>query len=341
MIRFDGYMAGANLGHWISQYGTKGHEHHDTYITAPDFARMASWGMDHVRLPVDYFIFEDDAAPGVYREDGLKYVDFALDCCKKNGLNLVLDLHHAPGFFFGNGKKNDLFTNPASQARFIAIWEMFSRRYASEGDNLTFELLNELVWENSDPWNDLWQRAVAAIRAISPERRIIVGGNYWNSVTELKNLVVSPDPKVFYTFHDYKPMLFTHQHAGWIQNLREFPRPTTYPFRVADYEDFYHGHYSDGLTADTVVNKEYLRACLAPAVEFIEKNKRPLYCGEFGVIANAPLPDAIRWIGDQTSLFNEYGIGHAVWSYRGFSAVTDANNDVVSEEMVRLLSRKE
>ena len=55
-MRLDGYMTGCNLGHWISQYGRKGAEHWDTYITEPDFARMADWGVDHIRLPVDYFI---------------------------------------------------------------------------------------------------------------------------------------------------------------------------------------------------------------------------------------------------------------------------------------------
>ena len=40
MARLDGYMAGCNLGHWISQYGNKGAEHHSTYITKPDFRRM-------------------------------------------------------------------------------------------------------------------------------------------------------------------------------------------------------------------------------------------------------------------------------------------------------------
>ena len=68
---------------------------------------------------------------------------------------------------------------------------MFAERYSSEGDNLIFELLNELVWENSDPWNVLWQETAAEIHKISPTRRIIVGGNFWNSVNELRNLALT------------------------------------------------------------------------------------------------------------------------------------------------------
>ena len=339
MKQLTGYMAGANLGHWISQYGRKDHTHHDTYITAPDFVRMAEWGLDHVRLPVDYFLFEDDNNPGVYREDGLRYIDFTLEQCKKNGLDLVLDLHHAPGFFFGNGDKNDLFTSEVSQKRFIAIWEFFARRYKAEGDNLIFELLNELVWKDSVPWNALWQRTANAVHEISPERRIIVGGNYWNSVTELKNLEVVDDPRIIYNFHCYLPMIFTHQRAGWMPEMVKYTKPVHFPFAYDDYADFFGEKVPQYMERGGIVGKEYLRKCLAPAVEFIEKNDRPLYCGEYGVIANAPIPDTINWLDSITALFAEYGIGHAVWSYRGFANVTDAENRVVSEDIIRLIAR--
>ena len=65
---------------------------------------------------------------------------------------------------------------------------MFTNRYKHHGDNLVFELLNELVLEDSEPWNKLWPKAVELIHSISPKRKIIVGSNRWNSVDELKNL---------------------------------------------------------------------------------------------------------------------------------------------------------
>ena len=149
-----GYMAGCNLGHWISQYGTKGKDHYDNYITEPDLKRIAEWGCDHVRLPVDYMIFEKDDNPGEYLEEGLKYVDNAISWAHKYGLNVVLDLHHAPGYFLNHGEKNNLFTNRDSQIRFINIWKFFAERYAAIGDNLRFELLNELSCEKSEQWNN-------------------------------------------------------------------------------------------------------------------------------------------------------------------------------------------
>ena len=60
--------------------------------------------------------------------------------------------------FLGDGNKNLLFTDLASQKRFLDIWKMFAERYKNEGDNLIFELLNELVWSDSSSWNELWQK---------------------------------------------------------------------------------------------------------------------------------------------------------------------------------------
>jgi len=338
MYKNEGYMAGANLGHWISQYGDKSHEHFKSYIQEKDIARMASWGMDHVRVPVDYFIFESDDNPGVYLESGLVYIDNCLDWCKKNGLNMVLDLHHAPGFFFGHGDKNRLMEDANVQERYINIWRFFAKRYAGEGDSLVFELLNELVAKTSEQWNSLWSRAVAAIHAITPERKIIVGGNNYNSVYELKNLDISPNPNVLYTFHMYHPMIFTHQRATWMENHLRYTAQVDYPLDTEAHLDFYQGTMP--VNENGILDKDYLKRVLAPAFEFIDKNKRPLYCGEYGVISHAKTDAAVRWCNDLADLLLSYGIGRAVWSYRGFSNITDEHNEVPDMDYVKAVSRK-
>ena len=342
MKTLKGYMYGVNLGHWISQYGDKSHEHFGSFITESDFQRISEWGLDHVRLPVDYMIFESDDNPGEYNEDGLKYVDFSLEMCKKYGLNVVLDLHHTPGFFFGNRfdhDKNNLFESEEQQQRFINIWKMFSNRYKNEGDNIVFELLNELVLEDTAPWNMLWQKCVAEIRKISPERKIIIGSNMWNSIEHLKHLEIADDPNIIYNFHCYAPFLFTHQRASWEPNMVAYQTSVTYPLNVAEHARFFEQNDRYLLDNYTVIGKEQLREFFAPAVEFMQKSGHDLYCGEFGVIANADLESTKRWLYDMTSLFNEYGIGHAVWSYRGFSRITEQGN-IPNMDLVRAIANK-
>ena len=328
-IMLKGYMYGVNLGHWISQYGQKGEDHFCNYIQESDFKRISDWGFDHVRLPVDYMLFESDENPGVYKEEGLKYVDFAVEMCQKYNINVVLDLHHTPGFTFTNKfdkEKNNLFESNAQQERFINIWRMFTNRYKHIGDSIIFELLNELVLEDSEPWNKLWPKAVQAIKEISPERRIIVGSNMWNSIEHLKHLEIVDDKSIIYNFHCYAPFLFTHQRANWDKNMLDYQTSVTYPLNVEEHKSFFIKNDTYLLDNYKVVGKDQLREFLQPAVDFMKKSEHDLYCGEFGVIANADMDSTLRWLEDIISIFNEHGIGHALWSYRGFSKMTYEDN---------------
>lgn len=340
MTPLKGYQHGANLGHWLSQYSGRSEAHWDSYITRRDIARMAAWGLDHVRLPVDYMLFEpDENAPSVYDEGRLAYIDRVIGWCGEIGLNLILDLHHAPGFFFGDGDRNDLFTSDRSRERFLRIWKMFAERYQHIGGSLIFELLNELVWENSDPWNELWQDAAAVIWSVDPARRIIVGGNRWNSMDELKNLAVTDDARIIYTFHCYEPFWFTHQRASWIEGMRSYEKPCGYPFRPADFADYHDGQIPRDYAGYDVVDRTYLENRLKSVTDFIARTGHTVYCGEYGAIANCPREDALRWLNDIGSILRENGIGRAVWSYRGFAAITAPDDESWDADMVRAIAR--
>lgn len=333
MKRLDGFRAGINLGGWISQYADAPRAHFDTFITRGDLARIASWGMDHVRLPVDYFTFESDDAPGAYLEDGLRHIDDCLSWCGELGLNMILDLHVAPGFNFVNGNRqiwetaeeNDLFTNPAKQERFLGIWRMFAKRYRSEGRNLIFELMNELLAESTEPWNDLWKRCVAEIRKIDPDRTIVVGGNKNNECSQLQSLDLIDDPGVVYTFHCYEPGMFTHYHAPFISYLKDYPIPVTYPMRRADHQAFFDAFDKMGMVPPVyrreVFDKDFLREDLEPARKFMAETGRELFCGEFGVYTACDIESSVRWFSDITGVFDELGVGHTVWNYTGFSHI--------------------
>ena len=100
MKKFKGYMHGINLGGWLSQCNhTK--ERYDNFITEDDFKVIKSWGLDHIRIPVDYNLVEDE--DGNYIEDGFTYIQRAIETCKKLGLNVVLDLHKTFGYSFDDG----------------------------------------------------------------------------------------------------------------------------------------------------------------------------------------------------------------------------------------------
>lgn len=340
----DGYQAGINLGGWLSQYRQYDTGHFDTFIQRKDIEQIAAWGFDHVRLPFDYPIFEEDAAPYRYKRDGFEYIDRCLSWCNEFGLNLILDLHKAPGYSFNSLESNTLFQDKMQQERLIRLWQAIAEHYINQRENLLFELLNEIVEPDSTRWNLLLKRLVGTIRETDKERFLIIGGNNFNAVSELKNLDILDDGKIVYNFHFYEPMPFTHQKAQWFEMTRLLDKEQNYPGKCSGikafcekYPQFRELEKMENVTMD----KSLLESCLQPARDFLEKTGKPLYCGEYGVIDVAPIEDRINWHRDFISILNGLSIGRACWSYKLMDfSIVDGHGRVVSKELVEVISKK-
>ena len=335
----EGYLHGVNLGGWLSQCDhTK--KRYDTFITEEDFATIRSWGMDHVRVPVDYELVED--ADGNYIEEGFGYISKAIEWAKKNGLHMILDLHKTFGYSFDLGYgESGFFDNEAYQERFYRLWEEFAKRYGSDVENVVFELLNEVTSKDySDTWNRVSTTCIGRIRKIAPDIRIIIGGYYNNSIEALVDLAAPVDDKVVYTFHCYEPLIFTHQGADWIPTMDPaFRIPVTATFgEMAEASERMVGENTAGLEnypPETVLSAEFFIDFLAEAAEAAEKRGVPLYCGEYGVIDRSKPEEALIWYRLIHQAFEHYGIGRAAWSYRQMDfGLSDARMDAVRPELV-------
>ena len=196
---------GINLGGYLSQC-VHSTEHYDAFIQEEDIRKIASMGFDHVRLAIDYEVLEDEY--GRTREEGFAYVTRVVEWCKRQELNIVLDLHKAYGYDFNNAGdkgKNILFTNKMVQKRFVNLWIKIAEHYANE-THVAFELLNEVVeQENAEAWNLLIAETVDAIRRIARDTIIIYGGIQWNSVKTLKLLEKPKDENILFTSHFMTP----------------------------------------------------------------------------------------------------------------------------------------
>jgi hypothetical protein len=347
----NSFFNGLNLGGWLSQYPRYDHEHFRAFITRRDVEQIAGWGFDHVRLPVDYPVLESDEAPGVYHEAGFAYIDSCMEWCRAAGLGVVLDLHHAPGYTFNNTLKpetrplNVLFDQEAAQGRFIALWEALARRYHAAGLPVVFELLNEVVLPESGPWNILAHKTVAALRVISPDCLVMIGGNHYNAASELKNIALLDDPNVLYTFHFYEPLLFTHQKAPWVMAALAYDQELAYPGEFTGLGDFAQRAPQQGgefaWLSRRRLDRDLLAEFLQPVRDFIRQSGRAPYCGEYGVIETAPAASRRRWHADLLSLLDELGIGRAVWSYKQMDfGLVDGSSRVVDAELVEILAGK-
>ena len=346
-----GYLTGVNLGGWISQFGKKGKDHWDSFVTENTIAKVKELGFDHVRVPVDDQLIE--SAPFVPNEEGLAYIDNCLAWCKKHGLNMILDLHAAPGYSFSTLEENSLFDDPVKMDRFVWIWEMFAKRYIEEGDNLLLELVNEMVEPDSSRWNPLAHRTVKAIRAIDKTRWIVFGGNNYNAVFELKNIDLIPDDEhILYNFHFYEPLPFTHQRASWNKLLATYTASLDifYPGEFTDVEAFL-ATKPEGNVAEVERcvghknDKEYLYSRLQPALDFMQATGKPVYCGEYGVIDAAPADSRVNWAKDMTDWFLEHNIGRAVWSLHkmnfGLIGTEHEGFHVIDKEFLHQVARSE
>lgn len=335
------YRAGVNLGGWLSQYPGYDHDHFESFIEEADIARIASWGIDHVRLPIDHPVI-DGTGDG---DRGVGYVDDCIRWCESHDLGVILDLHRAPGYSFDAVDENRLFDEPELQDRFVDLWRELAKRYESAGDEVAFELLNEIVESTSERWNDLAHRTVSAIREVDEDRYVIIGGNDYNSIDELDSIDrIEGDDRIVYTFHFYQPHLFTHQHAGWTDGPKEYGRDVEYPGEFPDLEEFLGAHPEYGSKyrefVGEAIDREWIETAMKPAIEFRERTGEDVYCGEYGVIDEAPEESRLRWHEDVVAVFREHGIGRACWSYKEMNfGLVDGNGEIGDEDLVGTVSR--
>lgn len=307
-------MRGINLGGWLSQCAEYSESHYNSFITESDICRIADWGLDHVRLPIDYNTVEaEDGAP---LSCWYKHIDDCISWCGKYSLNVVIDLHKTNGYSFDTADKNTLFGSAELQERFILLWERLSERYG-KCKNVSFELLNEIAREDSSEWSKLASAAITEIRKAAPDTKIIVGSTQWNSVHTLADLKLPDDDNIVYNFHFYEPFLFTHQLAAWQPLIAD--KSIGYP---ADIEEYRRRSeeimcFGSGLSNTDKMGAEFMEKLIWEAVKAAENADVPLYCGEYGVIDRADINDTAEWYRDIHSVFEKYGIARAAWTYKG------------------------
>jgi len=337
---------GINLGGWLSQYKRYDHQHFGEFITRADIQRIADWGFDHIRLPIDYPMLECDSRPGKLLESGLDYLFGCLKWCEKAGLRVILDLHKAPGYAFDEQESNQLEQSIAYQDRLVRLWsEICSALQAVDEDLLALELLNEVHFKSSAVWNEIAQRILRAIRQIDSKRLILLGGNYFCSVDHLSELVRFDDPELLYKFHFYLPASVTHQKAYWFDGLYEFDQQVGYQGEATGLREFLEKNpqYQERLSEDVdqYFDRVYLLKRLQPAIAFSHSLNQPLHCGEFGVIDKADRQTRINWIRDMVSLFEGNNIGYAYWTYKEMDfGLVDQQGNILDQELIDILVRR-
>jgi len=279
-----------------------------------DFAWIAEWGFDFVRLPMDYRCWIEGGDWTKFREATLREVDEAVRLGQKHRVHVNLNFHRAPGYTVATPPEARSLWTDEEALRVCALhWGHFARRYQGiPNTQLSFNLLNEPAQITEAVYVRVAQRLVEAIRAEDARRLIIADGLRWgrDPVPGLAGLGIAQSTR------GYDPMQLSHYQASWVRGADQYPAPT-WPLRTG---------------GQPVWDKARLRHDRIAPWQALEQKGVGVHVGEWGAFQRTPHPVVLAWMRDCLALWQEAGWGWALWNFRGpFGILDSARADVAYE----------
>lgn len=157
-------------------------EHWDTYFTKKDVAKIASWGLNAMRIPIGYWAYDSDTTPYLRGSD--EYMEKAISWAREYDLKVLVDCHGSPGS--QNGFDNSGRAGAAkwqtgdNLEKSIRVLETMARKYGSEQyADVVFglELVNEPIsWgANNFTLTQQWaQDAYARVKAAVTNQDLMI-----------------------------------------------------------------------------------------------------------------------------------------------------------------------
>jgi endoglucanase len=288
---------------------------HNRPFAERDFAWMAEWGFNFVRLPLSYRCWSNPDDLRNMREPVLKEIDAAVEYGAKHRIHVSLNFHRAPGYCVNPpAEPIDLWKDETALEGCAYQWGRFAERYKGiPNSRLSFNLLNEPARISEETYVRVARRLVDEIRKHDPERLIIADGLEWGRVP-VHGLV---DLKVAQSTRGYDPMQLTHYKANWVQGADRWPLPTwpLTPDRGGKWD------------------KDRLRREKIDPWKALEAKGVGIHIGEWGTHQFTPHAVALDWMRDMMSLWTEAGWGWALWNLHGnFGVLDSGRKDVRYEE---------
>lgn len=118
--------------------------HRDTFIQESDFQWLATHGIELVRIPFGYWLFE----PSEKYVTGVEHLDWAMQMAEKYHLKVLLDMHGLPGSQNGkihSGKKGNAswFASERHRKASLDLCRQVAKRYGTSPALWGVEVINE------------------------------------------------------------------------------------------------------------------------------------------------------------------------------------------------------
>ena len=255
-------------------------------------------GFNTVRINLHAFAHMDTARGYRLSDSFLSTLDWAVKKATEAGLMVILDEHN----FI------EIARDPAGGVpRLLAFWKQIAPRYKYEPSIVVFEILNEPNGGlTPELWNKTLRSALDIIRETNPERTVIVGPAFWNTIDHLDELALPElDRNLVVTVHYYLPMEFTHQGAPW--------SPGTV-------------HLS-GVTWGTDAEKRKVEEDFGRAQKWSKAHDRPILLGEFGAYDKGAMESRARYTSHVARTAESLGWAWTYWQFDSDFIVYDIDHD--------------
>jgi aryl-phospho-beta-D-glucosidase BglC (GH1 family) len=209
--------------------------HWQSWLSASDFTEMISYGLNTVRIPVGYWMYEALVASDEYFPQGAEpYLEQVVGYAKDAGMYVIIDLHGAPGAQITNQNTGQYTADPAfyDSYNYNRTYEFFDWLVTKIHSNSAFstvgmvelvsepERLSDTQYGGSQQANDnslqsiFYPTAVARIRevetklGISDTQRLHIqmmgtdwgSGNPTANIADLTNIAYDDHVYVEYTY---------------------------------------------------------------------------------------------------------------------------------------------
>jgi len=172
-----------------------------------------NWKLNIIRVQIGDNSSMDGVVGADYEalmEKQFTILDQKLPLLQARGLKMIFCLSSPPGGFELREAPSHflMFSRPALQEEFIAMWRTIVQRYGSSPSIEAFDLSNEpaqrkgALAAGARSWETLAIDTIAAIRETHPTVPIIVAAIYGDP-SKLKALRVVADPNVSYAYNPY------------------------------------------------------------------------------------------------------------------------------------------
>ncbi len=197
-------LGASEADRWFEEFRTN-------YVQEADIIAMKEWGADHIRIPFNHKVYYD-LNTGEFNEREFDRLDQVLIWCKRHRLDVILDMHGAPG-----GQSDKEIADSDGVARLwteyetymphvITIWTEIARRYKDETIIIGFDLLNEPVTPSGYGAEDVLRfhtDLIPEIRAVNENHILFINGNYFSTTFDLLDQIPAQADNVAFAFHKY------------------------------------------------------------------------------------------------------------------------------------------